>query len=54
MPERDMTPDERKRFEEDVLHREDKRKDDGGPASEPEVKDERSKPQGPVLSPNPD
>jgi hypothetical protein len=54
MPERDMTPDERKRFEEGVLHQDDQRKDEGGPASDPEVRDDQRKPKGPVLPPNPD
>jgi hypothetical protein len=54
MAERDMTPDERERFEQEILHHEDKEKDLGGPASEPEVREEQKKPEAPVVLPNPD
>ena len=53
MPARNMTPDERRRFEEGVLQDEDKQKDEGGPASDPQVREEREKPKGSVLPPNP-
>jgi hypothetical protein len=54
MPEREMTPEERKRFEEEVLHHEDREKESGGPASEPEIRDDREPSQGPRVVPNPD
>ena len=55
MAERDMTPDERERFEHDILRDEGKSKDEGGPASEPEVGEEQQKPDRSVpLPPNPD
>ena len=52
MAEHEITPEERERFEKEVLKHEDK--DSGGPASEPQIRDERQKPQGSVLPPTPD
>ena len=43
-----MTPEERARFEKEILH-DDKEKGLGGPASEPEVREERRKQEGSVL-----
>ncbi len=55
MAERDMTPEERARFEKEVVQHEDERTDLGGPASDPQVRDERRKPEGSMLPPpNPD
>lgn len=53
MAERDMTPEERERFEREQVHDED-RQDSGGPASET---DSQSKPEpitAPVVVGNPD
>ena len=49
-----MTPDERERFEQEILHHEDREKDLGGPASEPEVREDPEKLKQPVVPPNPD
>lgn len=49
-----MTPEERERFEKEVLHHADKGKDLSGPAGEPEVREKRKQPEGLVVPPNPD
>jgi hypothetical protein len=49
MPKRDMTPDERQRFEEGVVHNDDERRKEGRPASDPQVRDEQ-KPEGSVAA----
>ena len=54
MAEREMTPDERERFEKEILHHEDTGKDLGGPASEQEVREDHGKLPQPVVPPNPD
>ena len=53
MAERDMTPEERERFEKEILH-EDNGEDVGGPASDPEVGEEHKTPEAPIVLPNPD
>ena len=53
MPERDMTPDERERFEREELHHEDPA-DHAGPASDTESGTKPSPITTPVVVGNPD
>ena len=55
MGEREMTPDERRRFEEEELQHRGGDDRDSGPASEAEVVDREKRPApAPTIPPNPD
>ena len=54
MRQRDMTDEERQKFEKDQLHHENEEREVSGPASEEEINQKRNEPRaGPVL-PSPD
>jgi hypothetical protein len=54
MAERDMTPDELEQFENRELHHEDEQDETAGPASDPQVRDERERSKTTPLPPSPD
>jgi hypothetical protein len=54
MGEHEMTPEEMEKFEREQIHHDDDRLHDGGPASEPQIREKKSDRVEETLPPNPD